>query len=438
MAHRQTQEQRFLQKMSLTPQMRQSIQILGMPIKDLVEYVDSVSTENPFLKKLITKPSGRTRQRSDAGNYDGELAAQHKDRIRHTEDPRQTILSQIRMSGLADKEMEIAEHLVYEMDENGYITTDSEEIAGDLSVETDDVEKCLEIIQAMEPAGIGAHDVRECLQLQLKRMNKEDSLEYAIVTGFVHELAQVDVEAISSALKTDTAKVRAAINNIKKLNPRPASTIFARDAEMITPELIAHIKDRHIRLELNRSLIPNLKLYNPYENDLNIVKDPEARQFLKENLNAAKSLLDNLKRREDTVCKVASYILNFQKDAIIKQGHDIKSLTIKDLAKALDFHPSTISRAISNKYIQIEDKVMPLNSLLSHAMKKSNGEITSKTAVKRRIVKMIKDEDRVFPISDIKIADILRNDGIFIQRRTVAKYRQSLRILPAHFRKRSG
>jgi len=175
--------------------------------------------------------------------------------------------------------------------------------------------------------------------------------------------------------------------------------------------------------------------YNPYENKLDIIKDPEVKQFLKENMAAGKQLIDNIKRREETMCRVADHILKFQKDAFRSGFSCIKHLTIKDVAKTLNYHPSTISRTISNKYIQVDDKVIPLKTLLSHSIKKQNGDLVSKTTVKTRIKELVKDEDKTKPLADNAIKTKLEEEGVFIKRRTVAKYRDSLRILPVHLRR---
>ncbi len=421
--------------MAITPQMKQSIQLLGMSIKDLSEYIDSLVTKNPFLQKLINnkksdKYNGVPGLRADGETYD------HADTTRYRENPRFSLLSNLRMLGLKDKALEITEYMIFEMDENGYITVEPEEVASDLGVTTEEVEDCLEAIQGMEPAGIGARDIRECLQLQLKRKNKQESLEYAIVSHFLIEVARNDIEKIANSLKVDKNKVRDAINYIKKLDPRPASAVLSKDTQVIIPELLAKVDKRAVRLELNKSHLPRLKIYNPYENELDIIKDPEARKFLKENMNIAKGLVDNLKRREDTICKVAKYILDFQKEAIAKGEAGLKTLTLKDVAEALNFHPSTISRAISNKYIQINDKVVPMNSLLSHGIKKESGELTSKSFIKNRIVELVKKEDGALPLSDAQIEAKLKENGIVIKRRTIAKYRKCLQILPTHLRKK--
>jgi RNA polymerase sigma-54 factor len=400
-----------------------------MSIKDLNEYIDSVIANNPFLKKQADEKLSK--------KYRNTSPAEYNVRIIQEENPRSSLLSQLRMSGLDGKILEIAEYLIYEMDDNGYIKTEIEEAASDLSATIEDVQGALEAIQGLEPAGIGARDVRECLQLQLKRAGKEGSLEGRIVADFINELARNDIDVIAKALGLDRGKIQAAVDNIKKLNPRPASTILSKETEPVIPELIANVDKKTIRLELNRERLPQLKLYNPYERDLDIIKDPEARKFMKENMNYAKSLMDNLKRREETLCSVASYILEFQRDALAKYKNAIKSLTIKDVAAALNFHPSTISRAISNKYIQINDKVLPLKSLLSQGTKKENGDLISKASIKDKIEIMVKNEDTSRPLSDDTIKTALEEEeGILLKRRTIAKYRKDLRILPCHLRKK--
>jgi len=153
-------------------------------------------------------------------------------------------------------------------------------------------------------------------------------------------------------------------------------------------------------------------------------------------MDSAKILIDNLKRREETIYKVASYILGFQIEGLIEGKHEVKSLTIKDVATALNLHPSTISRTVSNKYIQIDDEVMPLKSFLSKGVEKEGGEIISKANIKKKIEAMIKDEDKTHPLNDDNIRKGLEAEGIRIERRTIAKYRTSLRILPAYLRKK--
>ncbi len=436
MQNKFSHQMKFMQKMALSPQMRQSINMLGMSATDLAEYIEFAATQNPFLQKILENKAA-DRYNNRAALPANESSYENENKLKDEENPRFSLLSQVKMTDISDELLEIAEYLIFEMDDNGYITVEAEEAARDLSVDLEKVEECLETIQGLEPAGIGAADITECLQLQLKRKGMERSLEYKIVSSFLAEVAREDIDRVAIALKADKEAVKRAIATIKKMNPRPASTILSKSSEKVIPELIAKFEKNKVRLELNRGTVPGLKLYNPYENDFNVIKDPEARKFMKENINAAKTLIDNLKRREDTVCKVANYILHFQRDNLTKDKHDIKTLTIKDIAKATNFHPSTISRTISHKYIKVNDKVISLKSLMSHGMKKENGEIHSKTAIKASIEALVRAEDTTRPMTDDLICEKLKNEGILLQRRTIAKYRQSLRILPAYLRKKS-
>lgn len=440
MKNKYLQVQKLLQRMALTPKMKHSIQMLGMSVGELNDYIDSAVASNPCLEKKIDKDFMKKYGKGKQFEPGSAVSYEYKDAIKSPEekDPRETLLSQVRMLNLDKEELEIAEYLIYEIDENGYIKPDAEDVAGDLTADVETVQEVLEIVQSLDPPGIGAHDIRECLQLQLKRLGKEDSLEYTIVTDFISDLAINDIPKIAKSLDIDKERVRRAVDNIKALNPRPGSTLLSKTAERVIPDLIATVKNKKVRLELNRETISHLRLYNPYEDKLDIIKDPEAKKFLKENMEAAKHLIDNIKRREETMCRVADYILNIQREAFANDDNDIKTLTISDIAKALDLHPSTISRTVSNKFVQINDKVVPLKSFLSHGMTKENGEITSKASIKNRIRELVKNEERAKPLSDKAIKERLEQEGIRIQRRTVAKYRESLHILPAHLRKKKS
>ncbi|MDD5681648.1 MAG: RNA polymerase factor sigma-54, partial [Candidatus Omnitrophica bacterium] len=346
------------------------------------------------------------------------------------------LLSQAKMLGLDGKKLEIAEYLIYEMDDNGYITTDHGEVADALLVKVDEIEQTLKVIQCMEPAGIGARNVCECLQLQLKRMAKADSLEYTLVTRFLNEIARNDLEKIAKALRVDKKRVKNAADTIRKLNPRPASNMLDKEAVTIIPDLIAQTRNRKLTLRLNKDWLPQLRLYNPYESAPDIAEEQEAKKFIKKNEERAKALIDNLKRREETLYKVAQYILTFQRDNLFEKERFIKSLTINEVAKALGMHPSTISRTVCNKFVQISNDALPLKAFLSKGVQKNDGQIISKSAIKKKIEILIKNEDKTRPLSDEAIKERLAAEDIKVERRTIAKYRNVMRILPAHLRKK--
>jgi len=406
-----------------------------MSVTDLNEYIDTVLSTNPLLEKKTEEKTYKT-----ALNVPRKSPAlkELRDELDLEQEitPQQSLLFQIQTLGLNAKDMEIAEYLVYEINQDGYIKVGSEEAAEDLYASAEDIERIVDVIQTLDPPGIGARDIRECLLLQLERQHKKDTLEYRIVSEFLSYMAINDTLSISRALKTEKDRILEAVNVIKSLNPRPGSTVMARDTQPVIPDLIANVTDKSIRLEINRGSVPSLRLYNPYASELDIVKDPEAKEFLKKNTKAANQLLDNIKRREDTMCRVAYHMLKVQQDHIEKDKSHFRILTMKELSEALDMHPSTISRTVSNKYIQLNDKVIPLRNLLSHGVKTHTGEHTSKTYIKDMILKLVKNENKARPLSDSAITSGLDNMGVNIKRRTVAKYRESLKILPGHLRKK--
>ncbi|MFH1868808.1 MAG: RNA polymerase factor sigma-54, partial [Candidatus Omnitrophota bacterium] len=437
MKYQYSQYQKFLQKLALTPQMRQSIKILGMSTTDLHDFVDTALETNPFLKKEFDKKEiEKFKKSSAASRRDNTLPEDYMAHMKHEPNPREAIIAQIRMMGLIGKDLEIAEYLIYEIDDNGYITVNLEEIAAEFLVEMGNIEKVLKVIQSLEPAGIGARDIKECLKLQLERSGKKGSLEYDIVSEFSSELAQNNIVKIAKAMKKTSKDIRDAVKNIIKLNPRPASSILAEKTKNIIPDLIAKVSKERVILKLNKGWLPHLEFYNPYEGEEDIAKDEEAKEFIKDSMESAKRLIDGLQKRESTIYKVADYILQIQKHSFTEDAQDIKSLAAKDIASALNLHASTISRTISNKYIQINNKVVSIKSLLSKPMRTTSGDITSQTAIKEKVKKLINDEDKKKPLSDEAIRKSLVEKDIAINRRTVAKYRSSLRILPVYLRKK--
>jgi len=434
MRNKLSQNQKFLQKFSLTPQMRQSIALLAMSTSDIHDFVDEAIEANPFLKKEAM-PDMPDRYRKPGGAESLALDFDPMAGIKHEENPRTGLLSQLKMLALEDDEGRIAEYLIYEMDDNGYINVDIDDAAEELSVPSDEVEAVLKKIQGLEPIGIGARDVGECLQIQLERSGKKDSTEYAVVTRCMQELATNDIDAICARLKIDAAAAKSAIAAIKRLNPRPASTLLSRHAKPIVPDVITHVSKHGVRLELNKGWLPHLELYNPYSKEKEIVTDGEAGKFIKKQQDAAIGLIEDLRRREETIYRVAEYVVKAQRQHIIAGKESVKPLSIKEVAQALEMHPSTISRSISNKFIALPDKVVPLSTLLSRRAASENGSVVSVAAIKDKIRRLTAFEDRKSPLRDDAIQRTLAAEGIKIERRTVAKYREALKILPSHLRR---
>ena len=425
-SQRQSQRQKFSQRMALTPSMRQSLQFLAMSTQDLNTYIEEALEKNPFLKKEYL-PQARVPKEADIPDYTSLIQVKTN--------PREELIGLIRMRGVSEQLAALADYLIYEMDENGYITTDLVDVAEDSGADLDVVEEALAVIQELEPAGIGARDTKECLQLQLRRKGLGDALEYRIVTDFLGEVARDDVEAIAHAMGEDKAAVMAAIRNIKKLNPKPCSNILSTEAKKVIPDIIVDIRDRDLVLILNKAWLPQLEFHNPYEGEPTISNEPEAQKFIKDNKQAAKYIIDGLKRRETTLLKVAHYVLEFQKETVLEHSADIHPLTAKDVAHALSMNNSTITRCVSSKYVLLHNKVYPLKDFLSKGVPMTNGASTSKTCIKNTIGEFIKAEDPKKPLTDQKIKDMLQAQGVTLTRRTVTKYREAMKILPTHLRR---
>ncbi|MBF0217252.1 MAG: RNA polymerase factor sigma-54 [Candidatus Omnitrophica bacterium] len=437
MEYRQRQTIGLTQKLALTTQMRHSVKMLGMSLADLNDYIDTVVSTNPLLETSAPAEDfrfkhGLTMSKRNTALYEAPDDADIAQEIT----PQESLLSQVRLLSLSEKDIKIAEYLIFEMNGDGYIKVTADEAARDLFCQAEDVERALGAIQSLDPPGIGARDVRECLQLQLERQGKKDSLEYILVTEFLSLVAIQDTLAISRALGADKKEVIKAAERIRALNPRPASTLMAKADIPVVPDLVATVKNDKITLEVNRGAVRKLTLYNPYEDKLGVIKDPKAREFLETHTKEARQLMDNLKRREETLCRVAYHMLKVQAYHIEHEKKYLKALSMADIAKALGLNTSTISRALSNKYIQINGKVSPLKSLTSASFNNSDGKRTSKTYITALIRDLLRDENKTSPMSDIDTMRELEQHGITIKRRTVAKYRESIRILASHLRKR--
>jgi RNA polymerase sigma-54 factor len=431
MSAKLSQQHRFLQKLALTPQMKQAIRILNLSTQDLHKFVDEIIQENPFVEKNKIKA-----KKSDykAGVAPDDISFDRK----AEENIRDRILSAVRSGDLNQEQIKIAEYMIYEIDDNGYISYDENEICEKFDCEKETIEKVIEAIQAQDPPGIGARDIRECLLIQLRRKSMEQSTEYSIVDGYLDLVAKNDVTTLAKQIDKDEDAITKALKTIKKLNPRPCADIFAKQTEYVVPDLISTVNQSKISLKLNRDWLPHLSLYNPYENNNEISDDPESQKFIKESFNDAKTLLYDLERRENTIYSIGKYIVGRQKKYLCGKIKDIEILTIKEISEKLKLHPSTVSRALNNKYIEINGKTISLSSLLSQPITKTNGETTSKLSVKRKISEIIKSEKPESPYTDEKIKDMLLKEGLSINRRTVAKYRTAMRILPTHLRRKKS
>ncbi len=345
------------------------------------------------------------------------------------------LMQQFRIMSDNDDDLLIAEQIIGNIAENGYLVTSVEEISQTNSFHLEDVNQVLEIIQSLEPAGIGARDLRECLLIQLRRKGKEDSIEAQIVKDHLKELAAKKYALISSALKLPLPLIKKYALKISALDPKPCRS-FANQALSIVPDVILEKAAERYEVTINSKNLPKLSISQLYKKMLKEKKcEKEALEFIKEKLQNAQNLINSLSQREQTLERVAKCIINYQQDFIEKGISNLKPLTLKEVAEKLEVHPSTISRTVANKYMQTPYGTFPLKKFFSQAISTEHGMLSNQN-IKATIDELVKTEPDSKPLSDQEIVGLLSEKGMVISRRTVTKYRNALKIPPAHLRRK--
>jgi RNA polymerase sigma-54 factor len=310
------------------------------------------------------------------------------------------------------------------------------EEAGPFSLEDGDA--MLKVIQAFDPAGIGARGLRECLVLQLQDFEMEDTLAYRIVGEYFEQLINHRWSEISKDLSITPKDVQTAADEIAKLDPKPGLKYSAPPDNYITPDLIVEKIDGEYLVFLNDTSLPRLKLSRAYRE---IAKDKskfkgENKEFISNKLNSANWMIQAIEQRRQTMLKVMNFIVDRQREFFEKGVQYLKPLTLREVAEVINMHESTVSRVTNEKFVQTPRGVLPLKFFFSSGLSTTSGEDVSARGIKAKIQKLVADEEAKRPLTDQAIVNILKDEGIQIARRTVAKYRDQLGILSARMRKR--
>ncbi len=346
------------------------------------------------------------------------------------------LLQQLHFLKLTEKEYEIGETIIGEIDERGYLKTPVEEIARITGAETNAVERILKKIQEFEPTGVGARDLRECLLIQIKNLknSKETSLAYKIVDKYFDLLVKQHYDKIARKLKVFEYEIKEVIEKIiKKLNPSPGISFSSESPEYVVPEAEVKVNEKgEIIIKLNQESIPRLFI-NPSYKAMLKRKDiqPEVKKYIRKKLQRAILLMRSLEQRGSMLYQVIKAIAEYQKEFFIKGPENIKPLTLKEIAEKVNVHESTISRIVNGKYIQTPWGVYELKYFFATQL--GYAPDISSRRIMYMIKEIIKNENK--PLSDTQIAAMLKKKGIKVARRTVAKYRNLLGILPSRLRK---
>jgi RNA polymerase sigma-54 factor len=335
--------------------------------------------------------------------------------------------------------IDIGDYLIGSIDDQGFLTITDEEVAELLGVPIERVREAVETLQGFEPPGVAAHDLRECLMIQLRSREEDDTLAYTVIEDHFENLKEKRYNEIAKSLKIAVGEVQEAADIIATLNPRPGNEITSDEIKYVIPDLIVERVDEDYVVYLNDRNVPRLRISNAYRHilaDRRGKKGDETQKYIIGKLNSAKWLIQTIEQRRKTMVKVMQSIVEKQRDFFDRGISYLRPLTLQQVANEIGMHESTVSRVTTNKYVQTPRGVFELKYFFSSGLETASGEDMSAKTAKDIIQNLIDNEDKKSPLSDQRIADVLHGRGLKIARRTVAKYREQLGVLPARFRKR--
>ncbi len=348
----------------------------------------------------------------------------------------EVLLEQVRESALEKDLWPVAEMLIGNIDEYGYLKATVDELAGSTGLAPEKIIEVLKAVQSFDPAGVGARDLRECLMLQLERSDQKDTLEYRIVNDFMEALGKRRIPEIARGTGTEVDEVQDALENIARLEPRPGRAYLADNDQYILPEVFVHRSGDEFVVSTNNEHIPHLRISNAYKDLMSQGGNTsEVRNYIREKIRAGKFLIKSLHQRQQTILNIAREIVHRQRDFMDKGVSALKPLTMVQIAEVVGVHETTVSRAVSGKYMQTPQGVFEMKYFFTAGIQTSNGDGMSNTSVKDMIDEIFKNENSAKPLSDQEVVRMLQEKGIVIARRTVAKYRTELNILPSNLRK---
>ena len=418
-------------KLRLTPQARLSMNLLQLPLLKLKEFIEQQIEQNPLLDVENVQPV-----KQENYNFDEEKKNYIKSLLTKPATLQEHLLRQLRILTGSDDEQETGELIIGNIDDNGYLRSSVEDIAESAKTRISKVKKVLSLIQTFDPMGVGARDLRECLLLQLKARGKENSLTGQIVDKYLPFLEKKRYKYIAKKLKISIERVKETMKEIACLEPKPGRSFNAQSSIHLIPDAMLRKNKENYEVILNDWELPHLTLNDKYRRMIKQKDTPkDAKVYLQERLKAARALIDAITRRKETIERVIEGIALLQKEFLDKGAANFKPMTLEQIAKRIGRHKSTVSRTLTNKYLQTPHGLFELRYFLTSGIKQKNGEFLSSKAIKSKIKALIENENKNNPLTDQKIAALLKQQGISISRRTIAKYRSQLKILPSPSRR---
>lgn len=462
------------QKLSMTPELIQAIQILQYNNQELDAFVQNELLENPILeaKSESTEPDEISAKDIDLPDIEVEKVAEEPDfdlrdkiveagyddisynqwQYNKSPDDEYTfeqfvsqevtlgeyLYTQLQFTKLKDRQVAIGRCIIEALDDNGYLTLTVEEIAELLRVKNEDVEYVLDVVQTFEPSGVAARNLRECLMIQLAAKGElTEEIEY-VIENLLEDLANNKLASIAKTLGITTGEVQEISDAIKRLEPKPGREFASGEStRYVVPDIfVEKVNDEYV-VTTNQDSVPNLMVSSYYSKLSEQAKsDQELGKYLSDRFNSAVWLIKSIEQRKQTIYNVASAVVKYQKDFFEKGEKYLKTLTLKQIADEVGMHESTVSRSINGKYMQSPRGVYEMKFFFSSGVSGEDGTGVSSNSIKSIIKDMVDKEDPTKPLSDQDMAEMLSEKGIAISRRTVAKYREGMNILSSSKRRR--
>jgi RNA polymerase sigma-54 factor len=425
-------------KLTMTQELSQAIALLQYSAQELTDFLENKALENPLMQieHVNIRPMNPLIDRNRRKYQKAE-----KDWIDQiAEKPysiEEQLISQLNIKKLSEEQLKVIRRLIQNLDENGYFTGDLNEIAAKLNISEELAEDCLVVIQTLEPAGIGARDLQECLLIQVEYGFPENDLARKIISGYFIPFAEKKWKQIAKALQVSLKEIQDVFDCIQLLNPKPGAMLKEDTAHYIIPDVIVEPTGQGLTVRMFDDPIPKISFNEPYYNKFKN-QDQQVSKFLHEKVQDYQWILKSIEQRKETLTRVVAMIVEKQQGFFQKGPQGLLPMTMKEIAVELDVHESTVSRAVREKYVQTPVGTYPLKSFFTSTIQTtSEDESTSSSQVKNAIGKLVAEENKAKPLSDQEIVDRLKAlEGIVVSRRTIAKYRDQLGIPASSKRKR--
>lgn len=469
------QSMNLSQTLRMTPQLQQAIKLLQLSRMELETQVRKELEENPILeethdlkeedlqrtKEASSEVEGKSTdqnndqdpQKQDEFDWDNYLENQYKppqqgqggnEEIMNYENVISTTQSlhdylywQAKMFGFAEDELLIADTLINYIDDDGYITTPLAEIAENEKVALQDLEDVITFIHEFDPPGVGARDLKECLLVQAKHLEEDTHDLVFLINNHLKDLEKKNFDAIAKAMGRDISEVAEICKIIYSMDPKPGRAYAPADTQYVTPDVYVYKVGDDYMVNLNEDGLPRLKISNFYRNMLKGAgQSDKTNEYIQDKLRSAVWLIKSIHQRQRTIYKVTESIVKHQREFLDKGSGFIKPMVLRDIANDIGMHESTVSRVTTAKYVHTPQGIFELKYFFNSGIGTTDGDSLASESVKLKIKELIAKEDHKEPYSDQKIVELLKADGIVIARRTVAKYRDILKILPSSRRKK--